>query len=225
MKTYLNPLFLILLLLITSSYVNASVSLAQKEKKIYPMGKKIFHKKCDSKMDLQKYESIEELAHDIKDKKLCKPLKQKQFDALCLYLFEVKRLEDTNEVSKKIIISKDDKCPICGMYVYKYPKWISQIYYNEKYFSFDGVKDMMKYYFEYREGITEMLVRDYYSLKVLDARDAYFVVGSDVYGPMGNEFISFEKENEAKAFSIDHKGMNVMKFEDINIEEVNKIDE
>ncbi len=225
MKTYLNSLFLILLLLITSSSLSATISLAQKEKKIYPMGKKIFSKKCDSKIDLLQYKSIEELSHDIKDKKLCKPLKQKQFEALCLYLFEVKRLEDTNEESGKIIVAKDEKCPVCGMYVYKYPKWISQIYYDDKHFSFDGAKDMMKYYFEHTDGITEMLVRDYYSLKVLDARDAYFVIGSDVYGPMGDELISFEKEKEAKIFSLDHKGIKVMKFEDINEEEVHKIDE
>ncbi len=34
------------------------------------------------------------------------------------------------------------------MFVYKYPKWITQIVYKDgNRLSFDGVKDMMKFYF------------------------------------------------------------------------------
>ncbi|WP_321778513.1 nitrous oxide reductase accessory protein NosL [Sulfurimonas sp.] len=225
MKTYLNLFFLISLFFITTLFADASISLAQKEKKIYPMGKKIFLKKCDLEIDLSQYKSIDALSKDIKENKLCKPLNPKYFNALCLYLFEVKRLEDNSEVILEIKVTKDEKCPICGMYVYKYPKWITQIFYDDKRFSFDGVKDMMKYYYKHQKGISKILVRDYYSLKVLDARDAYFVIGSDVYGPMGDELISFEKYDEAKTFSMDHKGIKVMKFEDIKKEEVNKLDE
>ena len=35
------------------------------------------------------------------------------------------------------------------MFVYKYPRWVAQIHIDNKtHLSFDGVKDMMKYYFE-----------------------------------------------------------------------------
>ncbi len=227
MKKYLNLLnllFLSLIFSISTLDADASISLAQKEKKIYPMGKKIYEKRCKTNIDLQKYKSIDALSKDIKDKDLCRSLNKKQLDALCLYLFEVKRVSSGEAKVYEIKASKDEKCPICGMYVHKYPKWICQIFYDDKHLSFDGVKDMMKYYFSHKKGISKMLVRDYYSQKVLDARDAYFVVGSDVYGPMGNELIVFKKESEAKTFSMDHKGIKVMKFRDIDEEEIDKLD-
>jgi len=228
MKIYLKTLKTILLLnllFFISIDANQNFSKAQKEKKIYPMGEKIFLNKCDSKIDLHKYKSINALSSYIKDKQLCKPLKEKYFNALVLYLFEVKRLENTKLTTLNIQITKDDKCPVCGMYIHKYPKWATQIFYKDKHFSFDGIKDMMKYYFTHKQGITQMLVRDYYSLKVLDAKDAYFVMGSDVYGPMGDELIAFEKKSEAQTFTLEHKGREVKSFKDITQDEVYKLDE
>ena len=97
------------------------------------------------------------------------------------------------------------------MFTYKYPKWAAQIFYkhgdHEHHYSFDGVKDMMKFYFDpmewgkyemaKKESISKILVTDYYSQKAIDAKVSYFVIGSDVYGPMGNELIPFiiEKYN------------------------------
>jgi nitrous oxide reductase accessory protein NosL len=34
---------------------------------------------------------------------------------------------------------------------------------------------------------------------------AYYVLGSDIYGPMGRELIPFEKEADAKEFIKDHQ--------------------
>ncbi|NPA59029.1 MAG: hypothetical protein GXO30_00970, partial [Epsilonproteobacteria bacterium] len=59
----------------------------KKEKKIYPMGKKIFNKLCSKDIDLTNYLEINELKADIKFNKLCKPLKEKQLQALALYLW------------------------------------------------------------------------------------------------------------------------------------------
>ena len=40
------------------------------------------------------------------------------------------------------------RCSVCGMFVAKYDVWITQIRYDESnILSFDGVKDMMAYYF------------------------------------------------------------------------------
>jgi nitrous oxide reductase accessory protein NosL len=94
---------------------------------------------------------------------------------------------------------------------------------------------MMKFYFDPMEwgnykdfkkkNITKMLVTDYYSQKAIDARDAYFVIGSDIYGPMGNELIPFESEADAKSFYMDHRGTKVLKFDEIVQKEVYKLDE
>lgn len=197
----------------------------KKVKKIYPMGKKIFEKKCSQDIDTTKYIEINELKADIQNSKLCKPLKEEQLQALALYLWEVKRFGDLDDVKGKIHVTYDEKCPVCGMFVYKYPKWAAQIFYADMHYSFDGVKDLMKYYFEHKDGISKILVTDYYSQKAIEARDSYFVQGSDVYGPMGDELIPFEKLSDAKTFSMDHKGVKVLRFDAISADEVRKLDE
>jgi len=197
----------------------------KKEKKIYPMGKKIFTKMCSPKIDPTEYIEINELKSAIKYQKLCKPLKEKQLQALALYLWEVKRFGDVKSIEGRIEVTKDEKCPICGMFVYKYPRWAAQIFYADKHYSFDGVKDLMKYYFDNKDGITKILVTDYYSQKAIDAKKAYYVIGSDIYGPMGDELIPFIDEEDAKTFYMDHRGTKIVHFEDIKEREVYKLDE
>lgn len=197
----------------------------KKSKQIYPMGEKIFEKNCKKEIDINKYLQINELKADLKSKKLCGDLKENELQPLCLYLWEVKRFGDIKGSKDVINVSKDEKCPICGMFVYKYPKWAAQIFYNDLHLSFDGVKDMMKYYFDHKSGISKIVVSDYYSQKAIDATKAYYVFGSDIYGPMGNEPIPFISESQAKTFSLDHKGKKILKFDEISKAEIEKLDE
>ena len=45
-------------------------------------------------------------------------------------------------------IPSDTRCPVCGMFVAKYDVWITQLRINDdSVLSFDGVKDMMAFYF------------------------------------------------------------------------------
>lgn len=197
----------------------------KKSKQVYPMGKKIFEKKCDNNIDINSYTQINELKADLKDKGLCGKLKENELQPLSLYMWEVKRLGDIKNSFDTIYVTKDEKCPICGMFVYKYPKWAAQIFYKDTHYSFDGVKDMMKYYLAHKDGITKILVMDYYSQKAMNAKKAYFVVGSDIYGPMGAELIPFSSQSEAKTFSMDHKGVKILRFDEITNEEIVKLDE
>ena len=197
----------------------------KKTKKIYPMGKKIFEKMCNDDIDPTEYIEINELKSAIKNDDLCRPLKEKQLQALSLYLWEVKRFGDLDSIAGKIQVTKDEKCPICGMFVYKYPRWAAQIFYADKHYSFDGVKDLMKYYFDNKDGISKILVTDYYSQKAVDATVAFYVIGSDIYGPMGDELIPFLNEDDAKTFYMDHRGTKIVQFKDIKEREVYKLDE
>lgn len=208
----------------------------KKEKKIYPMGERIFTKVCEQNIKISKFKDINELKAYIQEKKVCKKLKEKQLQAVVLYLWEVKRINnDTSEMN--IQVGKDEKCPVCGMYVYKYPKWVAQIYFthddHEHHFSFDGVKDMMKFYLEPKKWgnyelyetnkISKILVTDYYSQKTISAKDAFFVTNSDIYGPMGAELIPFANENDANIFKKDHFGKKILKFDEINIKEIGNL--
>ena len=123
--------------------------------------------------------------------------------------------------------SSDDKCPVCGMFVAKYENWIAHIHYKDGTdVYFDGVKDMMKYLFDIKKyhpdkdkaNIEAVHVTDYYNVFMFNGYEAYYVVGSDVSGPMGKELIPFKKESEAKEFMGDHKGKKILKFKEITPE-------
>ena len=128
-------------------------------------------------------------------------------------------------------VGPKERCPVCGMFVARYPNWVSQIRLADgKLLSFDGMKDLMAYYFHPQEyggaaaaDIREIRVRDYYTLAWLDAKRAYFVTGSDVHGPMGHEFIPFASEKAARAFLKDHQGKQVLPFAAITDELVQSL--
>ena len=116
-----------------------------------------------------------------------------------------------------------DRCAVCGMFVAKYPQWFTLLVLdNGDKVWFDGVKDMMVYHFAPAKfgkpedaSITMVLVKDYYSQEWIDGEKAMYVVGSDVYGPMGHELIPFSSEKAAKTFAKDHHGKEILHFAEI----------
>lgn len=125
---------------------------------------------------------------------------------------------------KPVEVKKRDKCPVCGMFVARYPDWIAQVIFNDgTYDVFDGPKDMFKYYFNLKEynpsrnpaDIASIYVTEYYSAKLTDAHKVLFVLGSDVYGPMGKELVPVGTPERAKEFMRDHKGRSMLKFEEV----------
>jgi copper chaperone NosL len=117
-----------------------------------------------------------------------------------------------------------DKCPVCGMFVAKYPDWIAEVLFKDgSYRVFDGPKDMFKYVLDVStyektrtsSGISTLYVMDYYAVQPIDASKAFYVIGSDIYGPMGAELIPFEKEADAKEFMKDHDGRRILRYRDI----------
>ena len=126
-----------------------------------------------------------------------------------------------------VTASKTDKCPVCGMFVAKYPDFLAQIIFTDgSHALFDGAKDMFKYYFNIKKynaaknsaDIASIYVTDYYSMMPIDSRTAWYVVGSDVFGPMGRELIPFVKEADAKEFMKDHTGKKLIRFAEVTTE-------
>ena len=126
-----------------------------------------------------------------------------------------------------------DKCPVCGMFVDKYLDFAAgTIHRDGTYAVFDGAKDLFKYlmnpgaYAPNRRpsDITAVFVTDYYSLAPVDGKLARYVIGSDVYGPMGRELIPFAVEKEAKEFLADHRGKRILRFEEVTPEILKGLD-
>ena len=183
------------------------------KKRYYFMGKKLYKKRCSKKIDLEDFFEISDLKEELQTS--CDLKSEMYLHATAVYLWDVKRAGGVVFNEKKIHVHSDEKCPVCGMYVYKYPRWVAQIYYGDKHYSYDGVKDLMKWYFEHSEGITKILVSDYYSQHAIDGKKAYYVIGSDTYGPMGHELIPFAELGDAKNFKEDHNGKVILKFNEI----------
>lgn len=120
-----------------------------------------------------------------------------------------------------------DRCGVCGMYVLKYPQWIASIRFDDgTVVFFDGPKDLFRYLLDldtFRPGssldkVANVFVTDYYSTRPIDGRAAFFVVGSDVMGPMGAELVPTADRDHAETLAKDHGGERVVTFDQVTAE-------
>lgn len=126
-----------------------------------------------------------------------------------------------------------DLCPVCGMLVSKYPNWTATALYRDGHAHyFDGAKDMFKYLQELpkyapghrKESLAGLYVTEFYGLGRIDAQRAFYVVGSDVLGPMGHELVPLETRSDAEEFLKDHKGKRILTFEQVTADIVKSVD-
>lgn len=195
----------------------------KKKKMMAKKGEKIYKGMCDGSKITKT--DIPHIKAQIVKNKACGKLNGKQLQAVAIYLAGTK-----TGSAAHIAVPKGAKCPVCGMFVDKYPKWAAQMTIGNKNYYFDGVKDMMKFYLypqEYkldRSNITSIYVTDYYTLDKIAAKDAFYVKGSNVYGPMGNELIPFKNKKSAVDFKNDHGGKLILKFDQITKEMIAALD-
>ena len=180
-------------------------------------GEKIYNILCDKKaIKAIEYNSTSQLIKQIKEKNYCQNIDDKKLQLVALHL---------TDNTKTIKVPKNSKCQVCGMFIEKYPKWTTSLEDKDgKILYFDGVKDLMKFYFEpqrfshKKKEVKEMLVKNYYTLQPINAKKAWYVTGSNIYGPMGSELIPFETKEEAKSFLNEHHGQKIVKFSEIDEE-------
>lgn len=120
-----------------------------------------------------------------------------------------------------------DKCPVCGMFVAEYPEFLAQIIRTDgSVLFFDGPKDFFSFiensdrYSSKIEtfSLNEFYVTDYYSQEPINAGGAWYVVDSDILGPMGKELVPFKTKDDAIEFISDHSGTKILRFNEINKE-------
>ncbi len=199
-KIILVLILSITVLFSTEANLHNSIKLSNK-------GEKIANALCAKEKLPSSVGTIDQLVQKIQSSKACPPLSKAKLEAVAYYISNGSMKQNTNHLQ----VPQGAKCPVCGMFVSKYPKWAGSIEYDGKIFYFDGVKDMMKYYifdgdFIYdRKAITQIMVTDYYTLEAIDAKEAFFVNDSTIFGPMGRELIPFKSLKSAKAFDADHQ--------------------
>ncbi len=116
-----------------------------------------------------------------------------------------------------------ERCPVCGMFVAPYPNWIAVVQFKDDTKAyFDGPKDMFTYLADlnkYNPGakladISGVFVTDYYNVELRPVSEVYFVSGSDVLGPMGEEYVALRNSAEVKSFMRDHGGKKVLTYKE-----------
>ena len=126
-----------------------------------------------------------------------------------------------------------DLCPVCGMLISKYPNWAAAALYRDGHAHFfDGAKDLFKYLQEYakyapghrKDDLAGLYVTEFYGLAKIDARKAFYVIGSDVLGPMGHELVPLETRADAEEFLKDHKGRQILTFEQVTADIIARVD-
>ena len=207
----------IIAILLSTLYLSGTPATTEKAAKLAQKGKRIVAVLCEKQKLPKAKATVEETIEAIKTSGACSALSKARLEAAAYYL----QHQNSEIHHTHLTVPEDAKCPVCGMFVAKYPKWSAMMQYDGKVYYFDGVKDMMKYYifdgdFPYdRTHITKMMVSDYYTIEAIPAKEAFYVLDADVYGPMGHELIPFKNEKSAKTFLEEHHGKKIVRFNEI----------
>ena len=126
------------------------------------------------------------------------------------------------------------RCPVCNMYVDMFAKWNAKVEFKDASTPavFCGSKCIFKYYLDLkkynssksRDHISAVRVSDYTLKAPTDAFGAYYVIWSNVYGPMGHEPIPFAQKADAQKFLKEHKGKKIVRFQDVNLKMIDSLD-
>lgn len=112
--------------------------------------------------------------------------------------------------------TKQDECHVCGMLIDGFPGPRGELYQGNKIHKFCSTRDMLSYYFdpENQHQVQSMFVHDMAKAEwnhpnddhLIDARSAYYVLGSNQEGAMGPTLASFAQQADAQAFAVAYGG-------------------
>jgi copper chaperone NosL len=120
-------------------------------------------------------------------------------------------------------IESHKECPLCSMYPARYPKFNCQIVFKDgSYEAFDSAIGQLVYlHFPDKTGkklkpVAEIYFKDYLKESWLEADQAFFVIGSDIRGPMGVQFLPVDSEQAAEELKKQAQGKDIIHFKMIN---------
>ena len=129
-------------------------------------------------------------------------------------------------LAQPITYKKNQTCLVRNFKVYKYPSWVAKTTTRQnKDAYFSSPKSMFEYYFNPSKwvslgalsssDVTKVQVIDFKSLETINAKDAYYVYGSNVISPAGDDLVPFLTKADADNFSKKHNGKRVLKFSEV----------
>jgi len=122
---------------------------------------------------------------------------------------------------------KNTTCLVRNIPLYKAPRWAAKIETRRgKIAYFSSPKSMFEFYFRpgkwFNMGVkserdfSKIVVTDYETMKLIDAETAYYVYGSNVTSPAGDDMVPFATKEAAEKFLKVHNGHRVMPFDKVS---------
>lgn len=123
--------------------------------------------------------------------------------------------------------TKDTMSIVRHMKVYKNPKWVAKIELtNGKKIFFISPKSMFEFYHQpgkwFDIGVKseadfkDILVTDFKTLKPVKAKGAFFIYGTNVTSPAGDDLVPFDSYAAAEEFSKAHNGKRILSFKEVS---------
>ena len=127
----------------------------------------------------------------------------------------------------KMNFTKDTRCLVRNLKVYKNPKWVSKIELkNGKEIFFSSPKSMFEFYHRpgkwYDVGVKSekdfknIIVTDFLTMKLINAKTAYYIYGSRATSPAGDDMVVIETKQNAEAFAKQYSGKRVFSFTEVS---------
>lgn len=143
--------------------------------------------------------------------------------AVCL-ISSVGAADSTDTAPAIMKPGPSDRCPVCGMFPHKHPKWAAGIIFQDgstyvhcsPKCMLHNLHNISKYQpAQTRDTVKQVWVTEYYSTKPMDAKEALFVTGANVTGPMGLDIVPVKGLEAAENLMRDYKGKQIVPLDRI----------
>lgn len=129
--------------------------------------------------------------------------------------------------------TKKDRCPVCGMFAYKYPHWMAgyvfkdgaKVFFCSPKCFFHNLFHMEKYQpGKTRDDLDLIWVTDYYTAKPVNAEDPdmRFVAGSTLVGPMGWDVVPVQGKEAAETLRRDYFGEEILRLDEVTEDHIER---
>jgi nitrous oxide reductase accessory protein NosL len=110
------------------------------------------------------------------------------------------------------------RCELCGMRIESSSGWRAGARAADgEALAFDTPKCLFRRHHE-RGAVTDPWVIEYYSQARRPARDLFFVIGTDLEGPMGRDLVPVAGRENAERLMREHHGQRVLTFAEVTRE-------
>ena len=105
------------------------------------------------------------------------------------------------------------RCELCGMRIDASSGWRAGARSADGERRFDTPKCLFRYH--HQHGAREPWVIEYYSQERRPARDLFYVIGTDLEGPMGRDLVPVAGREAAERLMREHHGTRVLAFGEV----------